>query len=176
MNSADALDDLLAQAGVDIGRPERRRDRAVRLVNEGLTEADLAELVAWAHYTRRKVHTVGHWLGWATASIGRWQAVLADLRKLKAARAQHAPVERAAHQPNEMSPAEFADRLQVMAWCRVVADHADPNLVAQELRVTVERIDELVAAERVVRSARLGRLGQQRVHPVAVLKPQEETW
>lgn len=182
--TTDKLDELLQQAGVDMGRPERRRERAVRLTNEGLTEQELQQLVDWAHATRRKVHTVGSWLGWATSSKARWSAMLADMRalQLKRATTEHAaapnaPVKRA------VSDADSAARVRGMAWCRVHGDGADRATVAMELGVSIEQLNELLENER------LARLPRHEPRPAALKPPprlrvvggpaapaKEETW
>lgn len=143
----DAMDELLAQAGVDLGRPERRRERAVRLCNEGMTTQDLDELVDWGHTTRRKLHTVGHWLGWATSRKDRWTAVLDDVRKLKAARAAKTPTLNAAAPGAQQDPQQQAERRRGMAVVRVLADKAEPHAVAAELGMATEEVEQLVAEE-----------------------------
>lgn len=154
MTTVEALDELLQQAGVDLGRPERRRDRAVRLTNEGMTEPDLAELVAWGHRTRRKVHTVGHWLGWVTSAQARWQAVLADMRKLlSTAKAQSETVNAPTTKPP--SEAEVERRKSGMAYCRVVGDRVPRDQVAEELGVSLERLATMIDAEAKARDVEL---------------------
>lgn len=133
------LDELFAEAGVDIGAPEKRAARAARCFNEGMVAADLEELVAWAHETRRKLHTVGHWVGWATSRGDRWRAVLKDLRQLKEARKRRQPT------PNQPAPAPRATedtmhRTIAMAYLRVRADRAPVDVVANELGVDVPQV------------------------------------
>lgn len=149
--TADAIEDLLAQAGVDIGRPEKRRERAVRLVNEGMAEEDLAELVTWSHRTRRKLHTVGHWVGWATSSTARWRATLTDVRKLKAAAKAQAGGANETPAAREPSPEQAAARTRGLAYCRIVGDGAAEQVVADELGVSAENLREMVAQERIAR-------------------------
>ena len=178
--TADAIEELLAQAGVDIGRPEKRRERAVRLVNEGMAEEDLAELVTWSHRTRRKLHTVGHWVGWATSSAVRWRAALTDVRKLQAAAKAQAGGVNETPLSREPSPEQAAARTRGLAYCRIVGDGAAEQVVADELGVSVEKLRELVTQEREARGvpAPVPAAPRRRAKPAAEPAAQrgEELW
>jgi hypothetical protein len=152
MATVDGLDEILLEAGVDLGNPCARRDRAVRLLNEGATVADLEELQEWAHQTRKQLHTIGKWLGWATATRERWTSTLESVRALKAKRRSLSPM------PNSCAPAvldgdERERWLRSMSYVRVKADRASPELVAQELGITSARVMQFVEDESANREA-----------------------
>ncbi len=142
---ADALEELLAEAGVAMGKPDVRRALAVRLHNEGCSADDLSELQSWAFRIRKAPHKVGQWLGWATATAPRWKDTLEQVRKLKAKAKQQDPMP---NQPAGATPADNGpDWQRGMAWCRVRADRAPVAVVARELGVTEARVQELIAEE-----------------------------
>jgi len=159
MTTIDEIDDLLARAGADLGRPDKRRARAVRLHGEGMTGADLAELVEWAHKAKRRVHTVGKWLQWATHTRERWQAHISDIRRVKAERTGAAAAVAA---PVPQSQADRTAWLRGMAYARVVVDgpRAGESLqeheqrVAAELAVSIEQLHDLVEQAKQARGPR----------------------
>lgn len=171
------IDELMAEAGVDLGRPDRRQDRASRCCNEGMNVEDMEELVAWGHQTRRKLHTVGHWLGWATSSATRWRAVLADIRKLKDARARRhptpnlSPVSRPA-----VAPAAAAERNVAMAFCRVRGDKAPVDVVAAEFGVTCEQVEAWVAEEERRRGIEPAKPKRRTAAKPPVAAQDDDTW
>lgn len=149
--SSEAIDQMLQEAGVDIGQPDRRHKRASRLLSEGLAPAALEELIAWGHKIRRKPHRVGHWVGWATSSAERWRAVLTDLQKMREAEARRAPApvapERMPLDHRPRTPEEDAQRRQELAFVRVIADRAPRERVADEMGLTTTQLNELIDAE-----------------------------
>lgn len=169
MSTVVELDDLLSQAGADLGKPEKRQQRAARLCAEGMSASDLSELVEWAHSTRRKLHTVGTWIQWATRQPNSWRAVLHDVRKLQAARAA-----RQEQQPNMPAPAQRsaedeAARVAGMAYCRVVSDRRTHEEVAVELGLDVARVAELVQEQ-------MRRRGLAAAHAASQRGTKEDVW
>lgn len=138
--TVEAVDDVLAIHAVDVGRPESRRERAARLVSDGMTAAQLDVLVQWATQTRRKLSGVGQWLRWAT-DAARWRFVVRDVERSLAAHQAKAPAKPA---PRVV---DVEDRNAGIAYARVVADRAGVDLVASELGLTADRVRDLVAVE-----------------------------
>jgi hypothetical protein len=146
----DQLEELLADAGVGMGKPEKRREIAVRLTNEGCSRDDLQELQSWAFRVRRKAHTVGQWLGWTCGTQARWQATLADVRRLRAKIAPATPTN-IARQDALQTPEDLRIWQRGWAWCRTMADKAPAQTVAQELGIDERRVHELIAEEQSAR-------------------------
>lgn len=189
MMTVEQLDDLLAAAGVDLGKPDKRRERALRLLNEGCTAQDLDEMVSWAHATRRKIHTVGHWLEWATNDVEvaiaggegrdatvakRWKATIDGIHALKAKRAADAAVTPSF--VRQITPEEQEARKRGMVYARVVCDRADPDLVALELDITRPRLDEILAEEIAKRPAPPERKPMPRKLQIVKGEGEDEIW
>lgn len=151
---ADELDEVLLRGGADLGRPDKRRARAARLALEGLTVADLEELLEWGHATRKRVHTVGAFLSWVTHSRAQWHAFLAQIRLMKADRSQRLGVIAATAPAPKPSPETDPLYLRGMAYARVRADRVPPERVAAELGITVDDVHCLIEAEEASRPPR----------------------
>lgn len=149
--TVDILNEILSENCVDLGKPEARRERAARLTNEGCTVEDLNELVAWAHRSHKKRQTVGTWLQWATRTHERWADSIAAIRKWKAANELVVPL--SSVQPEAETEKDRESRLRGMAHARVRGDRVRPELVALELGISIERVNELVASEEETREA-----------------------
>lgn len=144
--TTDQLDDILERAGADFGKPEKRRERAARLANEGMAAATLDELVDLAHQRCRRLHKVGSWINWATKTQAQWRACVDQLTKMREARAAKAAAAPAAAAPIERvrTPEEVAERQRAMAFLRVRVDGASPTIVALELGLTLPELLRLV--------------------------------
>lgn len=172
---ADHLDDLLAGAGADLGRPDARLERAARLAAEGCTAAELSELISWGRETRRRAHTVGAWVCWATSPKTGWRKVLADVRKARAGSASAGEtVNGTARGPDALSSAADPEWRQRMAFARVVVDRASHEQVAAEMRINTTELTELVSLERRRRDAEMA--ADESKHEAAARDAAEDVW
>lgn len=155
------IDEQLLLAGVFFADPTRRRDRAVELMKQGLTEAVLEDMVRWAMAAakgERPRDKPEEQEAYAAAILAKrlateasWRAFVKDQRHREALRATATLPEYSATAPaKRRDPAEARERNACMAYGsirdrlnrRMPLDAARAE-VAREMGISVELVTEL---------------------------------
>jgi hypothetical protein len=153
--SHQAITSVLADFGVHVGFPLERHQLAMKLLDEGFADADLAMV---AQHVEQTVDAAGAGAVLASLLNGNPEALRArivDVKRFAAAKAQrNAPTPQP--YPGEVDhqhitpedSARFARldeaRQARMAYCRAIADRVDRDTVAKEIGVPVALLDGLI--------------------------------
>lgn len=155
-STTEAIDNVLCAAGVFVLAAAHRHACAAALAAAGLRAVDVEDLAEFIWECESDESRARKYLAATVKDPERTAKAVADLGQFRASREAKTKAQRRGPAPTEpwhdFEQVDAAtrnryeeDRFARIAWCRVVADRRDRQLVAEELGFSRQRIDELVA-------------------------------